>query len=314
MSRATALTKARRLKEIVQGKYGVRTSIELMTGRTGSWDNNAFIGDLGHHVVSRRSQGSTPFLWLVKQGRSDVPGPLSNGYLGFDEVFRIITFDYANHPGIGGPMTLPGGRIPENNGRPYLFGVEVEGGITLDDWPASFREVQARMFAGILEFLGRDERSHAEHGTWTRRKVDRIYYYNHLSEARREIAVALGRGDVSGGVSMFSRHGDQGAEVLLLQLELDELGFDPGPKDGIFGDGTQAALRRFFRSQGKDWNGKVYNPRGYRRLQRALAVERSKSKRHEQRNDNQHERLKALEDIHVEGGVHPVVVSGEASQ
>lgn len=313
MGRTSALRSARDLRDILQDKYGVRTSIDLRTGRTGGWDNHQTWGVLGHHVVSRRSQGDTPFYRLVRFGRSDLPGPLAQGYLGFDEVFRLITMDQANHSGRGGPWTLPRGRVPENAGRPVLFGVEVEGGIEWSDWPRSFREYQARMFAGILDWAGLDERSYGEHGNpWALgRKVDRIWYYRNLARARSEIAAALGR-EYEGDV-MTCQHGDRGDAVEVLQIELKELGFEPGAVDGIFGNQTRRALRAFYRSKGKDWSGKNYRGWGYRLFQRELTRQRAEVDRH----GNQHrriketnQRVKALEDIHAEGGVHPVVVSG----
>lgn len=192
MSREAALDRARDLKGHLQA-FGVPVSIELQTGRSGGWNALKPHANLGHHVASRRSQGLTPFLWLVKEGRSDVTGPLCNGYLGFDGVARLITMDWANHPGAGGPWTVPGATIPEDNGRPYIFGWECEGGYELSDWPAAHRDTMARCFAATLRWMGRDERSHGEHGNpWAPgRKFDRIHYYSHLAEARAEIRALL---------------------------------------------------------------------------------------------------------------------------
>jgi hypothetical protein len=192
VSREAALVRARGLRDHLQD-FGVPVSIELQTGRSGGWNGLYPYANLGHHVASRASQGDTPFLWLVKEGRSDVPGPLCNGYLGFDGVARLITMDWANHPGEGGPWTVPGVTIPQNNGRPYIFGWECEGGYELSDWPRDHRWTMARCFAATLRWMGRDERSHGEHGNpWAKdRKVDRLYYYQHLGEARAEIAALL---------------------------------------------------------------------------------------------------------------------------
>ena len=193
MSRDRAVREARKIKRLVEAK-GVECVIDLKAGRPAPWDDwwcPYFKAKLGHHVVSRRSHGSTPFYRLVRDGRSGLPGPLSQFYIGFDGVFRIITLGLANHPGVGGPWRLPDGTvIPENNGRPYLVGTEVEGGIDWDDWTPGFRDLQARAFAGVLDWLGRDERSYGEHGApWAEgRKVDRIRYYRDLPWARREIA------------------------------------------------------------------------------------------------------------------------------
>ena len=46
------------------------------------------------------------------------------------------------------------------------------------------------------------------------------------------------------------RRGSRGDEVKVLQQQLKDLGFDPGPIDGIFGGGTETALKSFQRRAG----------------------------------------------------------------
>ena len=46
------------------------------------------------------------------------------------------------------------------------------------------------------------------------------------------------------------RYGDTGALVALLREGLIRAGWDPGAVDGIFGSGTQQALRSFQRTAG----------------------------------------------------------------
>ena len=192
MSRTAALKRARNLREELLAQ-GVKVSIELQTGRSGGWNAGRYVGCLGHHTVSRRSMGDTPVLGLVKRGRSDLPGPLANGYGGFDEVARLITMDWANHPGLGGPLAVPGLIIPANNGRPYLFGWEHEGGLSQADWTASFREFMGRCHAATLLWLKRDQRSYGEHKTWApTRKIDRLGYST--ASGRREAARYLSGG------------------------------------------------------------------------------------------------------------------------
>ncbi|HKE20093.1 MAG TPA: peptidoglycan-binding domain-containing protein [Kofleriaceae bacterium] len=53
------------------------------------------------------------------------------------------------------------------------------------------------------------------------------------------------------------RRGSTGAAVRDLQVRLQSLGFDPGPADGIFGGGTQAAVVSFQRSRGLTPDGIV---------------------------------------------------------
>ncbi len=191
MSQTGALARARALREALLDHGVAAVSIELVVGRpggpNGAWFDERWVGTMGHHIVSHRGMGLTPGLSLVKVGRSDLPGPLCNGYGGFDEIARIICMGWANHAGAGGPYTVPSGTVPENGGRPYWFGWEFEGGIRLSDWTESFRTFMGRCHAATLEWRGLDERSHIEHTTWAPgRKVDRLNYT--LGAARAEVA------------------------------------------------------------------------------------------------------------------------------
>ena len=145
-----ALAEAQRIAEHVRAR-GVPVSTELEQGVAGSgWlSTTPRAGVLSHHTVARPSMGNTPCLALCKRGRPDVPGPLCNGYMGYDGVYRIITVAWANHPGAGGPTTLAGRTIPRDNGRPYLGGTEYEGG--LEPFTQAFRDQMARANLGLLE-------------------------------------------------------------------------------------------------------------------------------------------------------------------
>jgi hypothetical protein len=98
---------------------------------------------------------------------------------------------WANHPGEGGPLRVAAGTVPKNNGRPYFFGWEFEGGLIEADFTPSYRRFMARCHAGTLDWLSRDIDSHAEHKTWAPgRKVDRLGYT--LEQARQEIEQEAG--------------------------------------------------------------------------------------------------------------------------
>lgn len=187
LSKAQAIVEASMLRSFVLER-GVKTvSIELVEGRGGSgWLKKTWVASLGHHTVSKRSNGDTPVLKICKVGRTGLPGPLCNGYGGFDEVARIVCMAWANHPGEGGPTKVEKGTIPKNNGRAYLFGWEFEGGIDLADFTPSYRTFMAQCLAGTLDYLDATSLSHHEHKTWApKRKVDRLGYT--LEMARKEI-------------------------------------------------------------------------------------------------------------------------------
>ena len=192
--RNAALNKARDLKRVLLAHGVPEVSIELMPGRPnsfGEWDALFVVDEFSHHTVSRYSAGSlTPVLALCKNGRSDLPGPLCNGYGGWDLTYRILTFGYANHPGEGGPLTVPafsGGTftIPKDSARRYAWGTEWEGGLSEADWDRELRNPRTGDKMTMREFMGRSNAGlrkyhrivhHSEHSTWTTRKIDRLHY------------------------------------------------------------------------------------------------------------------------------------------
>lgn len=182
MSAATALARAQELKTALHDFGVTQVSIELLPGRPTTsadvWLNPHFFCTFGHHTAipkSYRDAGKlTPSLAICKTGRVDVPGPLCQGYLGFDRVARILTLGLANHPGAGGPLTVAGRTIPKDGARPYGFGWEMEGGDY--DWLDWQHDLMARCLGATQQFLGSPSEAHAEHRTWTSRKIDRFGY------------------------------------------------------------------------------------------------------------------------------------------
>lgn len=193
---AFALDEARKLKAVML-RHGIpEVSIELQPGRPnshGSWYAIYPVAEMSHHTVSRYNPVNlTPVLALCKRGRSDLPGPLCNGYGGWDLTYRIITMGYANHPGRGGPLRVPtrNGRgyvIPKDSARRYVWGTEYEGGLSEADWDKlltnprtrdqmTFREFMGRANAALVEYLEVVKGAHLEHSSWTSRKIDRLGY------------------------------------------------------------------------------------------------------------------------------------------
>ncbi|MCH5352104.1 MAG: spore cortex-lytic enzyme [Acutalibacter sp.] len=61
----------------------------------------------------------------------------------------------------------------------------------------------------------------------------------------------------SGGAAALSKYGSRGSEVTQIQQRLQELGYDPGAADGIFGTRTQQAVLAFQRDYGLSADGIV---------------------------------------------------------
>lgn len=264
MTYAECMAEAKLLKGFLE-KRGVRVSIELQTDAKGTWSFWSKRLEMSHHVVSRPSQGNTPFLRLVKKGRPDVPGPLCNGYGGFDEVYRIITMGIANHSGAGGPLTIDGVTVPKDNGRYHIWGTEYEGG--LEEWTPSMHDFMSRSNAGILDYLahkrGATVGAHCEHSTWApRRKIDRLNYTRDSGIARIRAVTTTG-GGIGGGMSPVivptpapSRPKNSNAhrtyatgEVKRIQTILTDLGYYTGNLDDDYGPWTEAAVLAYQRAQ-----------------------------------------------------------------
>lgn len=179
MSYSSALADAQRLKAMM-AKHGVACSIELQAGRPwggDAWYSRKFV-IMNHDTVGPMS-GKTPSLGVCKNGRGGakpLPGPLCNGYGGRDFVYRILTMGLANHPGVGGPLTVGGFTIPKDSARVSAWGTEWEhDGVSA--WPRGMAEFMGRSNAALVEFWAIPISRVVEHATWTARKIDRSPAY-----------------------------------------------------------------------------------------------------------------------------------------
>lgn len=68
--------------------------------------------------------------------------------------------------------------------------------------------------------------------------------------------------------------GDQGTAVLELQQDLINLGFDPGPRDGIYGPQTANAVKTFQRTGGRLVVDGIFGPNTRDKLRRWMLEER----------------------------------------
>lgn len=181
MSLATATAEAQRLKAIMT-KHDVVCSIELQAGRP--WSGDPYYSRkyaLIHHHTAGPRTGTTPSLSVCKRGRGGnlpLPGPLCNGYGGRDHIYRIITMGLANHPGLGGPLTLSGFTIPKDSARISTWGTEWEhDGVST--WAPEMISFMGRASAALTEWLAVPIERNVEHKTWApRRKTDRSPHFS----------------------------------------------------------------------------------------------------------------------------------------
>ena len=126
-------------------------------------------GSVNHHTAGPpKSAGAlTPSLRIVTEGRSDLPGPLCNVYLGFDNVAYVVAAGVANHAG------LPdGGSCRGMTGNSQAYGLEVEHPGTS---PLGTVRVAlaARIHAALLWHQGILPSQVVQHWEWApSRKVD----------------------------------------------------------------------------------------------------------------------------------------------
>lgn len=118
-------------------------------------------GDIGkikfvlcHHTATRQP-GNAPSLWIVRDGRPDVTGPLSQLVLGRDGTYYLVAAGKANHAGkgvwnkmadVGNSSSI--GIEAENNGLSEIKPKEGE------PWPETQMDAYARGVAAILRHLG----------------------------------------------------------------------------------------------------------------------------------------------------------------
>lgn len=204
-------------------------------------------GVLLHHTAGART-GNSPSLRVVRDGRSDLPGPLSQLFLARDGTWHVVAAGRTNHAGAGSWAGYSG------NSR--FIGVEAENaGDGTDPWPDA--QMNAYLFgvARLLLYLGHDAvraGGHKEYATPRGRKIDPSFDMIDFRERLEDVMDAIYEGhdpiltpvaSTDPKRSML-RKGDRGASVQTLQLALDARGFKL-TADGVFGPATEKALREF---------------------------------------------------------------------
>lgn len=208
-------------------------------------------GVMCHHTAGGRN-GNMPSLNVVRDGRSNLPGPLSQLGLGRDGTVYVIAAGRANHAG-------PGRWNGHSSGNTNFIGIEAENtGLSNDNpWPDRQYEAYVRCVAALLTHEGLDANDccgHKEYATPAGRKIDPTFdLSNHdhkdMDDFRAAVrAVMNGTAAplvqipaVDGQDRPTLRRGARGEFVVTVQKAVSV------NADGIFGTRTEAAVRAFQR-------------------------------------------------------------------
>jgi hypothetical protein len=211
----------------------------------GHGDMGTVRGVICHHTAGPR-QGNMPSLGIVTDGRPGLAGPLSQLCLARDGTFIVVAAGRACHAGAGKWQHI-------ETGNTSFIGIEAENtGLANDQpWPAVQMDAYARGVAAILKRLGAQPIMCCGHGEYALpkgRKTDPSFDM----DAFRTTVGSIMNGTAPPPVPIPAvddqnrpalRRGMRGDLVRQLQAKLG-IGVD-----GIFGGGTEAAVRAFQRAK-----------------------------------------------------------------
>jgi N-acetylmuramoyl-L-alanine amidase-like protein len=126
-------------------------------------------GCVNHHTAGppETATSKTPSLRVVTFGRSDLPGPLCNVYLGYDNVVYVVAAGVANHAG------LPDGGVCRGmHGNSEAYGLEIEHTGT-SALPMDRVRLAARIHAALIWKQNIKPSQVVQHWEWApSRKID----------------------------------------------------------------------------------------------------------------------------------------------
>jgi hypothetical protein len=147
-------------------------------------------GDIGkvkfvlcHHTATQQPSNA-PSLWIVRDGRPDVPGPLSQLVLGRDGTYYVVAAGKANHAGKGEWRGMV------DSGNRHSIGIEAENNGVGEPWPEKQMVAYAEGVAAILKHLGLTANECVGHKEYApKRKIDPNFDMNAF---RQRVAAAMG--------------------------------------------------------------------------------------------------------------------------
>mgnify|MGYP006383131177 CR=1 FL=1 len=213
-------------------------------------------GVLLHHTAGSK-KGNAPSLNLVSQGRTDLPGPLSQLLLARDGTFFVIGAGLCNHAGKGSWDGI-------TSGNSSFIGIEAENaGDGTDPWPEVQMEAYVRGVATLLSHYGLSSNravGHREYATPRGRKIDPSF---DMVDFRHRVLRMMSNGSSPAStlppLTSTLRVGDGGDQVKLLQSRLLL------SVDGHFGPLTEKSVKSFQERQGLIADG-VVGPATWKKL------------------------------------------------
>lgn len=148
----------------VLSEAGLKVAEEPGWLNRGHGDVGPIKGVICHHTAGSPN-GNYPSLRIVRDGRADLPGPLSQLGLGRDGTFFVIAAGRANHAGPGKFGTI-------TSGNSSFIGIEAEsvgierGEVGHVPWPDVQIDAYQRGVAAILKHLGLPSDNCIGHKEW----------------------------------------------------------------------------------------------------------------------------------------------------
>ncbi|MET0534704.1 MAG: N-acetylmuramoyl-L-alanine amidase [Steroidobacter sp.] len=233
-------------------------------------------GVICHHTASPRRDLNMPSLNVLRDGRSDLPGPLAQLGLGRDGTFYVIAAGRCNHAGAGVWNGV-------SRGNSHFIGIEAENTGRPDDfpWPQVQLDAFQRGVAAILRHLNLGSEccaGHKEYALPMGRKPDpsidmpgfRASVARILSgEAPPPLLIPAVEPTPSAvtGVSRPTLRRGSREQQLVRELQM-LLGTTV---DGIFGAKTEASVRAFQRQHQMVPDG-IVGPKTWARLDAVIST------------------------------------------
>jgi hypothetical protein len=199
-------------------------------------------GVVGHHTAtSAKAAGDYPSLAIVRDGRSDLPGPLSNLGLGRSGTIYVIAAGLCYHAG----ASAWAGFTSLNS---TFLGIEAENDGS-GNWTDAQLDAYPKLVGALLKQMGRGVERYVSHRTCATpagRKPDPAKISDDWMRERAHLFMSGGTvppAVPAAGTPRTLRRGDTGDDVRELQRVLNAW-YGGVAQDGVFGAITEASVKR----------------------------------------------------------------------